>query len=442
MVELVDDEYTNARLVRFILSPSTGLVFLVGDHCRQFLAHLSYFSAGKSIALAYSVSHDAKRQRVTAHPLSVVEVRSRTERDQFIKFPWQIYKNDPAWVPPLIIERKAFLNRQRHPFYQHGDAALFLARRNGEIAGRIMVSDDPNYNTLHRSDVGCFGLFESIDDVDVATALFDTGADWLRGRGRSEIMGPIDYSTNYVCGLLIDGFEHPPTLLTAHNPPYYARLIEACSFEKEKDWYAWWFVPAPAPLERLGRIAKARARKYSPKIRPIDLRHLTADSRRLSAVFNEAWKNNWGFVPLTDAEAEHMAKEMRPVLDPRMTLIAEVDDAPVAFVICVPDINVALRRVNGRLTRFGLPIGLIKLLYHRRKIRTVRFVALGVVEKYRRAGIAETLVLHVMKEGAQRGFSGELSMTLEDNVLVNRFIEALGASRYKTYRIYRRPITS
>src|SRR5437867_148872 len=438
MVELIDDEYANVRLAGLIFCSPTSLVFLVGDHRRQSPARLPDRPAGKNIALAYSVPHDAKGQRVTAHPLSVVEVCSRTERDQFIKFPWRIYKNDPAWVPPLIIERKAFLDRKRHPFYQHGDAALFLAKRNGEIVGRIMASDDPNYNLLHQSNVGCFGLFESIDDFDVVTALFDSAADWLRRRGRSEIMGPIDYSTNYVCGLLIDGFEHPPTLLTAHNPPYYARLIEACGFEKEKDWYAWWFVPATAPLERLRPIAKARARKHSAKIRPIDLRHLTDDSRRLSAVFNEAWKNNWGFVPFTEAEAEHMAKEMRPVIDPRMTLIAEVDDAPVAFVICVPDINVALRHVNGRLTRFGLPIGLLQLLYRRSKIRKVRFVALGVVEKYRRVGIGEMLVLQVMEEGVRRGFSGELSMTLEDNVLMNRFIEGLGASRYKSYRIYQK----
>jgi len=370
--------------------------------------------------------------------IEVSQVTGRKERDQFIKFPWRIYRNDPAWVPPLIIERKAFLDRKRHPFYQHGDAALFLARRNGEIVGRIMASDDPNYNALHQSNVGCFGLFESIDDVDVASALFKSAADWLRSRGRSEIMGPIDYSTNYVCGLLIDGFQHPPTLLTAHNPPYYARLIEGYGFEKEKDWYAWWFDPQNAPVSRLRRLVEARARKTPVKIRSIDLRHLTDDSRRLSAVFNEAWKNNWGFVPMTEAEAEDMAKEMRPVIDPRMTLIAEIASAPVAFVICVPDINVALRHVNGRLTRFGLPIGLVKLLWHRRKIRTARFVALGVLEKYRRAGIAEMLVLQVMEEGASRGFSGELSMTLEDNTMINRFVEAVGATKYKTYRIYRR----
>ena len=379
---------------------------------------------------------------MTAQPLSIVEVRSRGERDEFIRFPWRIYQEDPAWVPPLIIERKAFLDRKRHPFYQHGDAALFLAKRSDEIVGRIMASDDPNYNALHQSNVGCFGLFESIDDVDVARTLFDSAADWLRRRGRSAIIGPIDYSTNYVCGLLIDGFEHPPTVLTAHNPPYYARLIEACGFEKEKDWYAWWLDPHDAPVSRLHRLVNARARKTSVKIRSINLRRLTDDSRRLASVFNEAWKNNWGFVPFTEPEAEHMAKEMRPVIDPRMTLIAESEGAPIAFVICVPDINVALRHVNGRLTRFGLPIGLIKLLWYRRKIRTVRFVALGVLENYRRAGIAERLVLQVMEEGARRGFCGELSMTLEDNVLVNRFIEAVGGSKYKTYRIYRRPITS
>ena len=214
--------------------------------------------------------------------IEVSQVTDRKERDQFIKFPWRIYQNDPAWVPPLIIERKAFLDRKRQPFYKHGDAALFLAKRNGEIVGRIMASDDPNYNALHQSNVGCFGLFESIDDVDVAAALFDAGTDWLRRRGRSEIMGPIDYSTNYVCGLLIDGFQHPPTVLTAHNPPYYARLIEACGFEKVKDWYAWWFDPDNAPVSRLRRLVNARARKTSVKIRPIDLRRPTDESQRLS----------------------------------------------------------------------------------------------------------------------------------------------------------------
>ncbi len=368
--------------------------------------------------------------------IEVPPVSCRKDRNAFIKFPWQIYKNDPAWVPPVILERKAFLDRKRHPFYQHGDAALFLARMNGEIVGRIMASDDPNYNSFHQSNVGCFGLFECIDNRDVAAALFEGASNWLRARGRSEIMGPIDYSTNYVCGLLIDGFEHPPTLLTSHNPHYYPPLIESCGFSKAKDWYAWWFSQFPEAAERLRKVATARAGRHGVTIRPVNLRKIEDESRRLRTIYNQAWEKNWGFVPFTEAEFDHLAHEMKPLIVPQGTLLAEIGDEPVGFVIGVPDINVALRHINGRLTRFGFPIGLIKLLYHKTKIRTGRLVALGVVEKYRRAGIAETLVLRLMDEAFKRGFTGELSMTLEDNFMINRFIEALGAARYKTFRIY------
>jgi GNAT superfamily N-acetyltransferase len=373
--------------------------------------------------------------------IDIVKVRSRKERDAFIKFPWRIYANDPAWVPPLIIERKAFLDRKKHPFYQHGDAELFLAKQGDEIVGRIMASDDPNYNALHQSNVGCFGLFECIDNCDVAAVLFQAVADWLRARGRNEIMGPIDYSTNYVCGLLIDGFDHPPTLLTAHNPRYYRALIESSGFTKAKDWYAWWFSEFPEPAQRLRKIATARAGRHSVKIRPVNLRDIEDESRRLRTIYNQAWEKNWGFVPFTEAEFDYMAREMKPLIVPEATLIAEIGDEPIAFIIAVPDINVALRKINGHLTRFGLPIGLIKLLYYKTKIRTARLVALGIVEKYRRAGIAEALVLRVMDEAVKRGFTGEISMTLEDNVMVNRFIEAVGAKKYKTYRIYQKALS-
>ncbi len=373
-------------------------------------------------------------------PIEITRVASRAERDAFIKFPFRIYAHDPVWVPPLLLERKQFLNREKHPFYQHGDAALFLARQNGEIVGRIMASDDPRYNALHQTNVGCFGLFECIDNRDVAAALFAAAGDWLRARGRSEIMGPIDYSTNYVCALLIDGFQHPPTILTSHNPPYYAALIEACGFTKVKDWYAWLFKDFSGPTERLCRIAKARRGKQGVTIRPIDPKKIIEESRHLHAIYDQAWEKNWGFVPFTEAESEHMAREMKPLIVPRSILIAEVAREPVGFAICIPDINVALRRINGRLTWFGLPIGLVRFLYYRTKIRLVRFIALGVVEKYRRAGIAEMLVLQMMDEVSQRGSIGELSMTLEDNFMVNRFVEALGATRYKTYRIYQRSL--
>jgi len=373
--------------------------------------------------------------------IEVSEVRLRRDRDAFIKFQWRIYKNDHAWVPPLIIERKAFLNRKRHPFYKHGDAALFLARQNGEIVGRIMASDDPNYNSLHQSNVGCFGLFECIDDRKVAAALFEAAEGWLRRKGRHEIMGPIDYSTNYVCGLLIAGFQFPPTILTAHNPPYYAELIEGCGFEKRIDFYAWSFSDATRAAARLRKLATRLQTKRRFTIRPGNLRDLPVESTRLRRIYNEAWRDNWGYVPFTEAEFAHLTNEMKPLLRPEFTAIAEVDGEEAGFIIALPDINVALQKINGRLTTFGIPIGLIRLLYEKQRLRRARLIAMGVRPEFRQHGVAEMLVLRIIEEAMFKlEFQGELSMTLENNRMINRFLEAIGAQRYKTYRVYSKSI--
>ena len=371
----------------------------------------------------------------------MTEVKTRAERDAFIEFQWEIYRNDPAWVPPLILERKEFLDRKKHPFFEHGDAALFLARAGGKIVGRIMASDDPNYNALHKTNVGCFGLFECVKDQAVADALLEAAANWLRARGRDEIMGPIDYSTNYVCGLLVEGFEFPPTLLTSHNPPYYAALIEGLGFAKVMDFYAWWFSEPQRAVARLRRLAAALKKRHSVTIRQGNLTDLRGESRRLREIYNEAWKDNWGFVPFTQNEFEFMTRELKQLVVPEFTLIAESGGEPVGFLLCLPDINVALKKINGRLTRYGLPIGLAKLLYYKSRIRTVRLIALGIKPGYRRGGIAEMLVLQVIEEAMiKRGLSGETSMTLENNHLMNRFLAAIGAQKYKTYRIYQRTL--
>jgi GNAT superfamily N-acetyltransferase len=305
-----------------------------------------------------------------------------------------------------------------------------------------MASDDPNYNSLHQSNVGCFGLFECIDDRNVAAALFEAAVNWLRKKGRTEMMGPIDYSTNYVCGLLIDGFQFAPTILTAHNPPYYRELIEGCGFTKAKDWYAWWFSDPAKAVTHLRRFAERVRRRWPVTIRSANLKNIREESRRLRQIYNQAWEKNWGFVPFTEAEFEFMTREMKPLLVPEFAWIAEMGNEPIGFTLCLPDINVALRDLNGRLTRFGFPIGLIKLLFYKRHIRKGRLIALGVIEKYRRAGVAEMLVLRVMEETMiKRGITGELSMTLEDNFMINRFLEAIGATKYKTYRIFKRILT-
>jgi GNAT superfamily N-acetyltransferase len=373
--------------------------------------------------------------------IEVRQVTSKAERDAFIKFPWQIYADDPVWVPPLILERKEFLDQDKHPFFKHGAAALFLARRNGEIVGRIMASDDANYNAIHDSNVGCFGLFECINDREVAAALFEAAAGWLRARGRDEIMGPIDYSTNYVCALLIDGFQHPPMLLTSHNPPYYAALIEQAGFAKEMDWYAWWFSDPSDAAVRLRRIAARFSKRETITIRPLNMKRLAQESGRLREIYNEAWEKNWGFVPFTEIEFYHLVHELKPLAVPDLVLVAEVGGEPAGFILAVPDINAAFKKINGRLTSFGLPIGLLKLLYHRSRLKTARLIALGVIPKFRRHGIAESLVLRILEEAMlKRGYVGELSMTLENNRLINRFLEAIGAQKYKTYRIYKRAL--
>ncbi len=374
--------------------------------------------------------------------IEITQVASKAERDAFIKFPWRIYKGDRAWVPPLLLERKEFLDQKKHPFFEHGAAALFLARSGGEIVGRIMASDDPNYNAFHQSNVGCFGLLECVNDPAVAASLFEAATNWLRERGRDEIMGPIDYSTNYVCGLLVDGFEFPPTLLTSHNPSYYPALIEGLGFNKVTDFYAWWFSEPARAATRLRRLAASLKKREAATIRQGNLKNFRAEAGRLREIYNEAWKENWGFVPFTEKEFEFMAKELKQLVVPEFTLIAEVGEEPVGFILCVPDINVAFRKINGRLTSYGFPIGLAKLLYHKNRIRTARLIALGVKPKYRRGGIAEMLVLRIIEDAMiKRGFTGELSMTLENNHLINRFLAAIGAKKYKTYRIYRRSIS-
>src|SRR5882724_802320 len=373
--------------------------------------------------------------------IEISRVASPAERDRFIKFPWRIYENDPVWVPPLLLERKQFLDRKKHPFYEHGDAALFLARAGGEVVGRIMACHDPKYNALHQSNVGFFGMFESIDDQQVASALLDAAADWLRQLGRDQIMGPIDYSIFDLCGVLIEGFQFQPMVLTAYNPPYYRGLIEGCGFGKEIDLYAWWFSDPTEAAKRLRRLAGALEKRREITLRQGNLRNLAGESRKLLQIYDEAWKNNWGFAQFTEREFEFMTQELKPILISELVWVAEVQGEPVGFILCVPDINVALKKINGRLTTFGLPIGLAKLFYYKSRIKTVRLVALGVLPKYRRHGIAGMLVLRIIEEAMiKRGFVGECSLILENNRMMNRFLEAIGAEKYKTYRIYRRSL--
>jgi GNAT superfamily N-acetyltransferase len=374
--------------------------------------------------------------------IQVSPVVSAADRDEFVRFPWRVYANDPVWVPPLLFERKEFIDPYRHPFYKHGTAALFLARRHGQPVGRILVSDDPNYNEQHHTNLGCFGMFECLDDTAAAHALFDAAAGWLRARGRTAVMGPIDYSTNYACGLLIDGFDTPPRVMMNHNPPYYIPLVESWGFRKAKDLYCWWFVTGNPTIREWCTRVERLAKRAGVTIRALKKSEVFEGVLRCKSIYHEAWKNNWGFVTMTDAEYHHLAEVLRFIAKPELLLMAEAQGKPVGFSMTLPDLYEAQAKINGRLTTLGLPIGLVKFLYHLRQVRTARLLTLGVLSEYRRRGIAELLIMRTAVYAYDvLGYTGaELSWTLEDNDMINRTIEAVGGQRYKTYRIYEREL--
>lgn len=402
------------------------------------MGRLSFFqSRGKDQPATSDVDHARAGTGIEIRP-----VVSRRDLHEFIHLPFRIYADNPNWVPRLIVEVKEFLDPKRHPFYLHGAATKFLALRGGEVVGRILVSDDPAFNAFQRLNLGCFGMFESVDDPQVAAALLDAAAGWLKARGRDAIRGPIDYSMSYPCGLLVEGFDTPPRAMMNYNPPYYSRLLEQCGLVKIKDLLAWWFADPCDMLAKWKRRAAWLQNRGQIKIRPFSRTNFEADVLRCNQVFAEATSKHWGLVPLSDAEFRHLAKQMAWITAPQQVLLAEVDGKPVGFSITLPDLNEAIRPLHGRLTTFGLPIGLLRFLFRMRRIKTGRMMVLAILEAYRRRGVAELLILNTLDYAKNvLGYTAaELSWTLEDNVLVNRTIEAVGAERYKRYRIYERSI--
>jgi GNAT superfamily N-acetyltransferase len=343
-------------------------------------------------------------------------------------------------VPPLLVERKAFINPQKHPFYQHGAATQFVAYAGPEPVGRILVSDDPRFNAQHGTNVGGFGMFESIDDADVAHWLLDAAEQWLRGRGRTGMLGPMDYSTNYSCGLLVDGFNTPPRVMMNHNPPYYEDLLTSWGLAKVKDLCAWWFTDNSQIEEWRPRVER-QIRRGGVTIRCMRRDNVFHEIQTCKRIYNEAWKENWGFVPMSDAEFDDMARFLKHLAVAEMLLVAEVNGEAVGFSITLPDFNEAIGPLNGRLTRFGLPIGLLRLRANLKRIKTARLIALGVLPEFRRRGIAEMLILRTFDYGREQRYTGaELSWTLEDNQLINHTIQAVGGTRYKTYRMFEKAI--
>lgn len=379
----------------------------------------------------------AQRGTVEVRP-----VRSRADRARFIDLQWRIYADDPNWVPPLRMAVRDLLDRNKHPFHQHADTECFLAWRDGEVVGRICAVVNHRANEFHDEKVGTFGLFETIDDDAVAGALLGEAAAWLRARGMRVVRGPMNLSTNdelYGPGVLIDGFDTPPVIMMAHTPRYYRGLLERAGYEKARDLIAYW-MDAPEPPPRLRRIYDRLQRSDSVRIRSLDMSRLDEEIAVILDIYNSAWERNWGFVPFTEAEIRHLAKELKPVVTPELCPLVFVNDEPVAFALGLPDFNQVLHRLkDGRL----LPFGIVKLLWYRRRIDRIRVLTLGIKPGFRQRGFDGAMIAHIMIEAGKRGRArGECSWILEDNHEMRNGIERSGGAAYKTYRVFEKQLSS
>lgn len=372
--------------------------------------------------------------------LEVRPVRSRGELRHFIHLPWRIYANDERWVPPLISDMRTILDRNKHPYHQHSVSEYFLAWRGNEVVGRIAATINHRYDEVHGEGTGFFGFFESMNDPEAARVLLQTAEEWLSQYGAKRVLGPISFSTNEEApiGLLVEGFQHPQVLMTAYNPPWYADLIEGAGYSKEKDLLAFKITGATPP-PALARGVERLARRSGISVRTFQVDRFDEELEAIKEIYNRSWEANWGFVPMTDAEFEYLARDFRPVLDPELCIIAEAEGQPVGFSLVLPDYNQVLRHLNGRL----LPFGVFKFLWYRRKIEGIRILTLGLVPGYRRRGLDAMMYLRIFQAAKMRGYEwAEASWILEDNWDIQRGIERCGGEAYKRHRIYQRALTA
>ncbi len=362
--------------------------------------------------------------------------RSSREVLRFLKVSYNIYRDDPNWVAPLLMDLKKVFS-DANPLVDHALMQLWVATRRGQDVGRIAGIIDHNHNHAAKDQAAFFGFFESVNDREVSRRLFETVGGWARQAGLRRLLGPMNPTTNDECGLLIEGFDSPPVIMMTYNPRYYVTLVEAAGFRKAKDLLAFYMDLAKIPMDRLGRIAaKIKERNPTLAFRPVRRKTLSDDLGRLKEVYNAAWEDNWGFVPMTDAEVDFMAARLKPLLMEGLVWLAEVGTEPVGFLLALPDYNVALQPLRGHLLTPKV-LGFIPYLLGWKCPPRTRVITLGMKEKYRSKGLESALLIEGLKTGIAAGVrESEASWILEDNVQMRRVLEAIGGRVYKTYRIY------
>lgn len=373
-----------------------------------------------------------------ANEIQITPVRTKRELTKFIKFPWKVYKNNPYWVPPLILERKRFLNPNVNPFFSHAELVLFLAYREEDILGRIAAVIDSEFIDYYKQDVGYFGLFECLPDYSIACTLFQKVESWLEEKGIKRILGPMNLSTNRECGLLIEGFDLSPAAMMPYNPAYYQEYLERYGFEKAIDLYAYFVDFSSYPEEEFGKGLLEKLSRKNFSVRSINLKD-PEEIKRIRDVYNSAWSENWGFVPLTEEELWYMVEELRKVVIPNLALVAEKDGEIVGFSLTIHDINQVLKRINGRL----FPLGIFKWFYFKKQIDLLRGLTMGVIKECRHTGVEVLLYFKIAEVSrAKRCPRYEISWVLEDNAQLNNLLtKKLNAKLYRKYRIFSKDLT-
>ena len=372
----------------------------------------------------------------------LIEPLTRHSRDidRFLQVPYAIYRDDPHWVAPLLMDLKKVFT-DTNPLFEHAAMQLWVARQDGRDVGRIAAIVDDHHNRVRQDHTAFFGFFESVQDAAVTQRLFEAAFAWARERGLRHMLGPMNPTSNDDCGLLVDGFDGPPVIMMTYNPRYYADFIAAEGFRKAKDLIAFHIDVAKCPLERLGRLAdKVRKRHPELTFKAVRRKTLEADLGKIKEVYNAAWEDNWGFVPMTDAEVNFLAARLKPLLLEGLVWVAETATEPIAFMLAAPDFNIPLKALRGRLLTPRL-FGFLPYLLGWKYPPRCRVLTLGVKGKYRNKGLEAVMLTEGFKTGIQVGFrEAEASWILEDNTAMCRLLETFGGRAYRTYRLYEREL--
>ena len=367
--------------------------------------------------------------------IAIQPVETRSQQQRFIRLPWRIYADDPCWIPPVIMSQQELLGFRKHPFYERSKSQSFLATRGGRDVGRITAIVNAGHIERYKEQRGFFGFFECDEDTAASRALFQAAGDWLHAQGMTCIRGPANPSLNYECGLLIEGFDTPPFFMMTHNRPWYAQLVEDAGFGKIEDMFAFWGETSMlGGLDpKLVTMVEGVKERFGVTIRPLDRRRFADEVRTFLHIYNESLGGTWGFVPLTSGEIDHMAASLKYLIEPELTLVAEVDGKPVGAVFCLLDYNPRIKAIDGRL----FPFGFLRLLWNKKAIKRLRAISTNVVPEYQAWGIGLVLMNGLYERFMKWGLREvEFSWVLESNYLSRRTLERGGALVTKKYRMY------